>query len=128
MIFTLLFKRIVFSYVTYEFDDVRRLLCGQSSVGRPLPPVLGPGEDILQRGQRQRPTHGRHADLAQTRSRLQFEMTFFDTSLIINIASTIYPQVLLDVDDLPGECRLNVHVELDVGRLGRRRLLVSREL
>ena len=128
--FTLLFKRILFGHVTYEFDDVRRLLCGQSSVGRPLPPVLGPGEDILQRGQRQRPTHGGHADLAQTRSRLQFEMTFFDTCVPYNhnIAATIYPQVLLDLDDLPGECRLNVHVELDVGRLGRRRLLVSREL
>ena len=45
-----------------------------------------------------------------------------------NIAATLYPKVFLDLDDLPGECRLNVHVELDVGRLGRRRLLVSREL
>ena len=45
-----------------------------------------------------------------------------------NIVATLYPKVLLYLDDLPGECRLNVHVELDVGRLGRRRLLVSREL
>ena len=39
-----------------------------------------------------------------------------------------YPKALLNLVDLPGERRLYVHVELDVGRLGRRGLLVSREL
>ena len=66
----------------------------------------------------------------QPRRRSHKVPTLFDTCgpYNHNIAATIYPQVLLDFDDLPGECRLNVHVELDVGRLGRRRLLVSREL
>ena len=132
----------VLSDLTYEFNDVWRLLCGKIPVGRPLPPVLGPGEDVLQRSQGQCPADGRHANLAHCRSRLKFQMTFtlksavsksfistfFQIQEFIALNMIPYPEILLDLDDLPGERRLNVHVELDVGRLGRRCLLVGREL
>ena len=62
------------THCTYELDDVRRLFGGKSSVGGALPPVLGPGEDVLQRGEGQRPAHGRHAGLAQSGPRLQFQV------------------------------------------------------
>ena len=43
-------------------------------------------------------------------------------------SSQSYPDALLRVVYRPGERRLNVHVELDVGRLGRGGPLVSCEL